>query len=200
MHENRDAAEQGRNAEGRKYYTRLFNALFSRARSVSSGSEADALDLTQEVLERFVRQFGAVAPPEPVAKAWLKRTLDRMVISNWRKQVVRGRALLDPAFQLAAVSGPADLEREWNQDDLRRAVDALSPRLRETFVLHQGGLSRLEIAAELQIKGSVVSKRLHDARARLRAMIGPRLPRRGAHFAVRRRPGHGGPGPVAAQT
>jgi DNA-directed RNA polymerase specialized sigma24 family protein len=102
------------------------------------------------------------------------------------------------------VSGPDDLDVEelaaGHQElgAIREAVDRLSPKLREAFVLHQGGLSRRRIALVLHINENAVSKRLHDARARLRVLVGSRAPHRGAHFAVRgsRRDG---PGPAAAQ-
>jgi len=195
----------GGTLETQKYYAALSTCLVARARRVLHGRPADALDMAQEVLEKFVVQFrGRPLPPEPVAKAWSFRTLDRLVINDWRRREVRRRALADPAVSLRVVSDPVDVNSDRVAAaervcvELRDAVRLLSPKLREVFVLHQGGLCRRRIAARLQIRPGAVSKRLHDARARLREVVATRVLLRGAHFAVRSRPRHDGPGPAAA--
>jgi len=187
-----------------KYYEALFSFLVSRGRRVLHGRQADALDLAQETLERFLVQFqGKPLPPGPVARAWSSRTLEHMVINEWRKREVRRRALADPILPLWVVPDPeaSNIDEEVAEQveaELRDAVRLLSPKLREVFELHQGGLCPRQIAARLQLRPGAVSKRLHDARARLREVVAARMPFRGAHFSMRSRPRHDGPGPAAA--
>jgi len=182
----------------------LFAGLLARARRAFPGCEADALDLVQETMERFLRQFPEALPPAPRCKAWLFQTFDHHVISEWRKRMVRQRALSDPAFELLTMSEQAepDAERtrvelvmdQLTDEALQEAVRALSPRLRQAFELHLRGLSRRSIALELRITTNAVNKRLFDARQRLRTTIDVGPPRlRGAHFDVRGRPRPGGP-------
>jgi len=201
-----ESGAQAWNAYREKAYAALFTSLLAHARRAFPGREADALDLIQESMERLLRHFPEALPPHPQCKAWLFQTFDRLVISHWRKQMVRQRALLDPTvhpgvmFDLGAANHdqePTAVERAMDQltdEVLRGAVNALSPKLREAFELHLAGWSHSRIALQLQINSNAVSKRLFDARQRLRELMEPRQARlRGAHYSVRSRPRHGGP-------
>ncbi len=206
-----ESGAQGWNADREKAYAALLKGLLAHARRAFPGREADALDLLQESMERLLRHFPGVLPPEPQCKAWLFQTFDRLVISHWRKQMVRQRALLDPTVHPGVMSdlGAANHDREptavelamdhLTDEMLRRAVNALSPKLREAFELHLAGWSHSRIALQLRINNNAVGKRLFDARQRLRAMMEPRQARlRGAHYSVRSKPRRGGPAPAAA--
>jgi DNA-directed RNA polymerase specialized sigma24 family protein len=99
LQQSLNSTNAGWDAGREKYYATLFAGLASRARRALSGRRADALDLAQETMERFLVQFGrGPLPAEPIARAWLSRTFDRLVITEWRKHDVRRRALADPAL------------------------------------------------------------------------------------------------------
>jgi len=144
---------------------------------------ADARDLVQDTMMRFLATFrDGQPPPEPRCARWLMKTLTRLLISDWRKQAVRKRAMADPALRLVpplpaaqepdppATSMNAVMER-MTGEDFKAAVNSLSPKLRATYELHVLGFSHAEIATHLGLSDSALRKRLHDARKHLRARL-----------------------------
>ncbi len=66
------------------------------------------------------------------------------------------------------------LRREDLRETLQQAFDALSPTIRETFLLHvEAGLSYQEIAESLNKPIGTVMSRIHQARKKLQAFLGP---------------------------
>lgn len=158
--------------------------LLNHARSFLGPRREDAQDFVQDTLERFVTSFPQGPPPEPRCAGWLMTTLTHLLISDWRKQVVRRKALSDPAMahtatpqpvvSLDSVRPPAVVEKVMEKvtpDDFKAAVATLSPKLRPVYELHVLGLSHEEIGSRLGIKAGAARKRLWEARRRLAAHL-----------------------------
>jgi len=131
----------------------------------------------QDVIEKFVRTFtGGGLPDEAGSMGWMASVMHNAFVSRLRRGVVQEKANEDPTYGL--IGGPVEDEelprsRTVSDEDLRSAVEALSPKLRAAFELNARGRSYQQIARELQITEGAVAKRLHDARKRLTRLLGP---------------------------
>jgi RNA polymerase sigma-70 factor (ECF subfamily) len=140
---------------------------------------AEAADLTQETYLRAVRAFGQLAPDSNL-KSWLYTIMRRV----WLNQV--RHAHCGPQFvEIDSKSGFADAKsaddphasylHKMNRDNVRTAVDNLSPPHREVILLSAfEDLSYQEIAAVLQCPVGTVMSRLSRAREKLREFLTPR--------------------------
>ena len=129
-----------------------------------------AEDLTQETVLRAWRRQALLRNPQ-AARVWLFR----IAVNLWRDQLRRGRSRVAQAGPLAddqADHGPAPDRQAAEQDDLRRALEAvtkLPDRQREVVHLSAcEGLSAGEIAEILAISPDAVKASLCLARKRLR--------------------------------
>ncbi|MBM3215139.1 RNA polymerase sigma factor [Candidatus Poribacteria bacterium] len=168
--------------------TRAFDVLMQRYRSrvfmlayQKTKSYEDALDITQET---FVRAFLALPKWRPQASwyTWLFRITYNLCIDFHRARSRRRTESLDePESQIPepATSGFAsrpDRVAEENElaDIIRDAVDGLSDRQREVFVLHHyGGLQVKEVAEALAIAEGTAKIHLFRAVAKLREVLRP---------------------------
>lgn len=151
--------------------------LLVQARALCRNA-ADAEDLTQETIVRFLAAFGQVAqlPDENVCATWLVTTLTNCFYDQLRRQRTRERSVPELAQQESTVDPeppPKSLYDRVSDEQFSSAVRALSPVARSTFELHAKGRKYKEIAQELGIQEGTVAKRLHDARARLRKLLEP---------------------------
>ncbi|HOT56074.1 MAG TPA: sigma-70 family RNA polymerase sigma factor, partial [Ornithinibacter sp.] len=97
-----------------------------------------------------------------------------------RKQRIRFDALSDESAARLEGRGPGP-EQAYHDahfdDDVQRALDALSPDFRAAVVLCDiEGLSYEEVAATLGIKLGTVRSRIHRGRAQLRESLAHRAP------------------------
>ncbi len=145
-----------------------------------TGERDLALDVAQDGVVRFLGSLDRFDPERRI-EPWLYQIVRNRVRDLARRDRVRRHesldALLDDGRQvdLAAADDPAvDAERTELQRRLWRAVSQLSEPHREIFVLRDyHGLSYREIADTLSIPEGTVMSRLHAARTRLRALMGP---------------------------
>jgi len=151
--------------------------LIAQARQLCR-NPADAEDLVQETILRFLATFGQLAqlPSESVCANWLVTTLTNCFYDQLRKQRTRERSATEPSLQAATVE-PEPPERSIyeriSDEQFTSAVKALSPVARSTFELHARGRKYKEIASELGVLEGTVAKRLHDARSKLRRLLEP---------------------------
>lgn len=142
---------------------------------------ADAEELVQETLYRFLRGFGEVAvlPSERTCESWLVTTLTNLFYDQCRKQQVQAQGAKDPLL-----SGEATVVQEApaqpvydsiTQEQFNQALQELSPKARAAFDLHLAGKKYVDIARILGIKPGTARKRLHDARDKLRELLRPYL-------------------------
>lgn len=139
----------------RHEYTRLVRAL-----GVAFGDDV-AADAVQEAFIEADRRWRRVAALDDPA-GWVRRVALNRLLTHRRLQ--RRREEILATVRPAA---PDDLTDECL--DLRRAIDALAPRMRLVVCLHYlGGLSVAEVADALTVSAGTVKSTLHDARGRLR--------------------------------
>jgi RNA polymerase sigma-70 factor (ECF subfamily) len=107
----------------------------------------------------------------------LVTTLTHLFYDQCRKKRVQAQGTADPSLSQAA-----EVEQEpvsqlvyetITDEQFAQALQALSPKLRATFELHAAGKKYRDIARMLGIQMGTVAKRLHDARAKLHALLLP---------------------------
>ncbi len=144
-----------------------------------TGNVHDAEDLTQDV---FVRVFRSLHTYQPgTFEGWLHRITTNVFLDKMRrKQRIRFDALSDESAARLPSRGPGPEQRFDDthfDDDVQRALDALSPDFRAAVVLCDiEGLSYEEVAATLGIKLGTVRSRIHRGRAQLREALAHRAP------------------------
>ncbi|HYO54797.1 RNA polymerase sigma factor [Archangium sp.] len=138
----------------------------------------DAEDLVQDTLLRFIQNFGQVEalPNERSCEAWLVTTLTHLFYDQCRRRRVQAQGAKDPHLSNEAVvetdePGSRPVYDSLTDEQFSEALQALSPKMRATFELHAAGKKYQDIARSLGIPVGTVSKRLHDARARLREFL-----------------------------
>jgi RNA polymerase sigma-70 factor (ECF subfamily) len=144
-----------------------------------TGNMHDAEDLTHDVFIRVFRSLGSYQPG--TFEGWLHRiTTNAFLDKMRRKQRIRFDALSDDAAARLPTRevGPEQSYTDTHfDDDVQRALDALSPDFRAAVVLCDiEGLSYEEIAATLDIKLGTVRSRIHRGRTQLRAALAHRAP------------------------
>ena len=139
---------------------------------VSAGDVDDLVQLTFLDVARSAAKFDLRCSP----RSWILGVA-AMIVRRHRRSV--GRMLRDITglvfeSRRAAPPTPAeDYEREEEQQRFRDALDALSPKLREAFVLATvEGMPGEEVAASLGIPVATLWTRLHNARRALREHLG----------------------------
>jgi RNA polymerase sigma-70 factor (ECF subfamily) len=153
-----------------KYRERVFRVCYANC-----GSREDALDATQETFiklyERLDRYDGRSA-----FRTWLYRVAsnsarDRRRSRGRRERLHRGQVHVRP------VAGGGDEDRVDAGDAVaavRRAMADLPEKQRTVLRLSaMAGLTYREIAAVVGCRIGTVMSRLHYARERLRAVLGP---------------------------
>jgi RNA polymerase sigma-70 factor (ECF subfamily) len=146
-----------------------------------TGNKHDAEDLTHDVFIRVFRSLGSYQPG--TFEGWLHRiTTNAFLDKMRRKQRIRFDALSDDAAARlpSREVGPEQSYTDTHfDDDVQRALDALSPDFRAAVVLCDiEGLSYEEIAATLGVKLGTVRSRIHRGRSQLRAALAHRAPDR----------------------
>ena len=145
-----------------------------------TGNVHDAEDLTHDV---FVRVFNSLNTYKPgTFEGWLHRITTNLFLDRMRrKQRIRFDALADGADVRLPdpQAGPEQLVLDAGfDDDVQRALDALSPDFRAAVVLCDiEGLSYEEVAATLGLKLGTVRSRIHRGRSQLRAALAHRDPK-----------------------
>jgi RNA polymerase sigma-70 factor (ECF subfamily) len=126
----------------------------------------DARDLTQEVFLRVAR----VAAPDAgsdARRAWVFRIARNLALNHVRDDKRRATS--------GEVPNPSTPARQALAAALREALAQLEPVDRDVFLMREaGGLSYEEISFACQLTNDAVRSRLHRARQRLRATLGPR--------------------------
>lgn len=162
--------------------------LLNRARRLTT-SDAEAEDLLQETYLRAFRSYGTFRTGTNL-RAWLFRILTNAHINRYRAStrrpdetgyddiedpVLHGRVRDDGTAAAVASLGRSAEEELLDtvaDDEVRTAVESLSPAYRSTVVLADvEGYSYKEIAALLDIPIGTVMSRLHRGRQILRRSL-----------------------------
>jgi RNA polymerase sigma-70 factor (ECF subfamily) len=162
-----------------------------------TGDQSSAADLVQDTYERALRRGLDAVPPERM-RSWLFVIAKNQFLDAYRSRR-RHRAVAIEQVMLS-IEAPNDLLDDaargpWatlGLDDLRRAVDRLSPTLAHVYRMHAfEKLDYAAISARLNIPMTTVGTRLLRARLKLRDMLSdegagcaPLAPRRTAARAM----------------
>ena len=111
-------------------------------------------------------------------KAWVMTMMKNIFINNYRMR--RRRAThSEPtgSYTLEVASGVTDNQGISNLtlDEIMTHMDALDNQYREPFLRYYNGYSYQEIADDLGKPLGTIKSRIHHARKRMQASIGPRL-------------------------
>jgi len=131
--------------------------------------DAEVEDVAQEVFIVVNRQLPLFEGRSSI-KTWLCGITLRTVANHRRKVMRRREAAFDTSRELAAApEQDALLERHDDAASLLQALDRLSPKLREVFVLYEiEEMPMLDVARTLGCPRFTAYTRLHAARAALR--------------------------------
>jgi len=168
--------------------TRAFDVLVKRYRGRvyllayhQTKSHEDALDITQEA---FIRAYKALPKWQPKASwfTWVYKIARNLCIDFHRSRNRRRTDSLDEPESTVPEPTTTDLMsdpgRTTQESELsgiiHEAVETLSTRQREVFVLHHyGGLQVKEVADTLDIAEGTAKIHLFRAVAKLREILGP---------------------------
>ncbi|MDY7228722.1 RNA polymerase sigma factor [Hyalangium rubrum] len=160
-----------------EFATKRRKWLLLQARNVCR-NESDAEDLVQESLLRFIQVFGKMnaLPEDRICESWLVTTLNNLFFDQCRRRKVQANGAKDPTLsdEALVVQEPAaqPVYDAVTDEQFAKALQALSPKIRATFELHAAGKKYQDISRSLDIPIGTVAKRLHDARAKLRELLG----------------------------
>jgi RNA polymerase sigma-70 factor (ECF subfamily) len=139
--------------------------VFRFLRRIVGGVDV-ARDLTQEVFLR-VSRAGVPVSSDTGRRAWVFKIARNLALNHVRDTRRRGTGELSDA----TVPGTQELGIA-----LSSAIDSLPPLDRDIFLLREtAGLTYEEIAAACDVHTGTVRTRLHEARQKLRSMLGTSL-------------------------
>lgn len=144
-----------------------------------TGNPAQAEDITQEVFLRVFRSLASYRPEEGSFTVWITRLTRNLLIDHYRR--ARMERLSDSLEDhLPKLEEQAAMETRTDgmlvgrevSELLQKALQHLSPELRETLILRDlEHLEYKEIASALRIPEGTVKSRLNRARAELGRLL-----------------------------
>jgi RNA polymerase sigma-70 factor (ECF subfamily) len=157
----------------RAVYRRYSGPMLTVARSML-GSRELADEAVQQAFVQAWRAAASYDPNRPLS-SWLYAITRRVCIDLYRRE--HRQAALTDSGEPPAAAAPDDTagtaERSWEAWEVRRAVDALSPRDREIMRLaYFEGLSFPDVAERLDLAVGTVKSRSHRAYRRLADRLG----------------------------
>ncbi|MGI8907393.1 MAG: sigma-70 family RNA polymerase sigma factor [Candidatus Sumerlaeaceae bacterium] len=170
-----DAARDGDQLAFSRLVERYYGSVFAVGYSILWDRES-AEDLTQEVFLRVFLNLASLRNSRLFAP-WVLRTA-RNLAFDWRKKQIRASRLVQfvttESELLAQVKDrrPTPMEQATDNEtavNLRAYISTLPPSQRDVVMLHFGeGLSLSEVARQLSVQPSTVSRQLQRALANLR--------------------------------
>jgi RNA polymerase sigma-70 factor (ECF subfamily) len=165
----------------REYAPRIYNL----ARRML-GNDADAEDVTQDVLLQVVRKLDTFRGDAQLT-TWLHRVTVNAALAHRAKRATRQRREAgEVADDLLAATAPESPVKRWNvspdepvlaaeqQEIIEKAIGTLPEPFRDVYVLADiEGLPNAEIAEMLNLSVPAVKSRLHRARMRMRDVLAP---------------------------
>lgn len=132
----------------------------------------DAADVVQEAFVRGYRKLDQCRDPEKIG-GWLFRIASNLCKDRLRSPASDGIALEDAGPLASGVGDPEERLRDRELgDDLRSALDRLSPDQREAFLLkHLEERTYPEMSEMLGASVSALKMRVHRAREELRTLL-----------------------------
>jgi RNA polymerase sigma factor (sigma-70 family) len=136
-----------------------------------TGDRTLAEDVVADTFERILRTRVRFDPRKSSEKTWIYTIAVNLLRDRARRQAVESQALERTAAPVGAGAGP--LEAVEDRDELRRALDGLSPEEREAVALRYGAdLTLPEVAKVLGEKKATVHGRVYRALQKMRDELG----------------------------
>jgi RNA polymerase sigma-70 factor, ECF subfamily len=164
----------------REYAPRIYNL----ARRML-GNDADAEDVTQDVLLQVVRKLDTFRGESQIA-TWLHRVTVNAALAHRQKRATRQQREGGEADEDAMAAAPATGVGRWNvspdepvlaaeqAEMIEKAIQNLPEVFRDVYVLADvEGLPNAEIGEMLGLSLPAVKSRLHRARLRMRDSLAP---------------------------
>ena len=159
--------------------------IFSIARRML-GNDADAEDVTQDVLLQVVRKLDTFRGDSQIS-TWLHRVTVNAALAHRQKRANRQKhEAADAVDELTETAGPAGTVNRWNVSPdepvlaaeqaelIDKAIHQLPEPYRDVYVLADvEGLPNAEIGEMLGLNVPAVKSRLHRARLRMRDALAP---------------------------
>ena len=158
-----------------KIHTRRVYSICYRFTS----SDSEAQDLTQEVFLRIFRNLKSFRAGEGSFQVWLGRLTRNLLIDHYRRtrsdrsteSIEEQLPMLEERTAMSARTDGMLAGREASEQ-LQKALEKLSPELRETVILRDlEELEYREIADVLQVPEGTVKSRLNRGRAELARVL-----------------------------
>lgn len=132
----------------------------------------DAADVVQEAFVKGYRKLDQCRDPSKFG-GWLFRITSNLCKDRLRSPASDGIALEDAGPLESGLRGPEDrLRGRRLEDDLRAALDRLSPEQREAFLLkHMEERTYPEMSEMLGASVSALKMRVHRAREELQTLL-----------------------------
>jgi len=126
----------------------------------------NAADMAQDTFIRLLSAGAYVAPHEP--RAFLATVARRLLVDRSRRQKLeqayRDELARHAEYMEQAPSAEQVMAAVQALDHIARALEAMSPRMRQVFVMrHLDGLSHGEIAAQLNVSTKTIQNDLVQA-------------------------------------
>jgi RNA polymerase sigma-70 factor, ECF subfamily len=165
----------------REYAPRIYNL----ARRML-GNDADAEDVTQDVLLQVVRKLDTFRGDSQIS-TWLHRVTVNAALAHRQKRANRQKHETgDVGDELLEIAAPEAAVKRWNvspddpvlaaedQEVIEKAINTLPEPFRDVYVLADvEGLPNNEIGDILGLSVPAVKSRLHRARMRMRDLLAP---------------------------
>jgi RNA polymerase sigma-70 factor (ECF subfamily) len=136
-----------------------------------TGDRSLAEDVVADTFERVLRTRFRFDPRKSSEKTWIYTIAMNVVRDQARRASTETRALERVAEPVPARRGPLDDVED--RDELKRALDALSPEEREAVALRFGGdLTIPEVAKVVGASQSTVHGRVYRALEKMRSELG----------------------------
>ncbi len=150
------------------------------------GNDADAEDVTQDVLLQVVRKLDTFRGQSQLG-TWLHRVTVNAALAHRQKRANRQKyETSENIDELATVEGPTGPVNRWNElpeepvlaaeqaEIIEQAIGTLPEPFRDVYILADvEGLANSEIGEMLGLSLPAVKSRLHRARLRMRDALAP---------------------------
>jgi RNA polymerase sigma-70 factor (ECF subfamily) len=164
----------------RQYHRRIYQICYR-----FTGSQSEAEDLTQDVFIRMYHSLNSYDPTRASFVTWLITVSRNLLVDHFRKSKYdRATESLDgadaesdemPLGERIADTAPgpdSHLERREAREQVHRALQRLSPELREAVILRDlQDMDYREIAAVLKVPEGTVKSRINRGRTELARLL-----------------------------
>jgi RNA polymerase sigma-70 factor, ECF subfamily len=150
------------------------------------GNDADAEDVTQDVLLQVVRKLDTFRGDAQIS-TWLHRVTVNAALAHRQKRASRQKHETgETGDEILEIAAPEAAVKRWSespedpvlaaeeQEVIEKAIALLPEPFRDVYVLADvEGLSNAEIGEMLNLSVPAVKSRLHRARMRMRDLLAP---------------------------